>query len=133
EVRMNPDSQNRYAHMDAIRALGMLLVLFAHAGLAAVVPGGSGITMFFTLSGFIITFLMLREKDQTGGFKIHDFYLRRALKILPPLVVAVIVPTLILSLVRTIDWSAFFGIVFFYFNWLYAAGIQAPLSGSEVT
>jgi peptidoglycan/LPS O-acetylase OafA/YrhL len=129
---MTADNKNRYAHIDAMRALAVMLVVVAHAGLGQIVPGGSGVTIFFSISGFIITYLLLRENDATGGFGIRAFYLRRALKIGPPLVVCIIIPTLILAIVRPINWSPFIGIVFFYFNWFKAAGIDAPLPGAGV-
>lgn len=44
---------------------------------------GYGVTIFFTLSGFLITFLLLKEKEITGKVKIKDFYIRRVLRILP--------------------------------------------------
>jgi hypothetical protein len=56
----------RYAHLDAMRAFAVMVVVLAHAGLQHVVPGGSGVTIFFSISGFIITFLLLRERDRTG-------------------------------------------------------------------
>ena len=129
---MTANSDNRYAHIDAMRALAVMIVVVAHAGLGRTVPGGSGVTIFFTISGFIISYLLLRENDATGGFGIRAFYVRRLLKIGPPLLIAVLIPTLILALFKTINWSPFVGIVFFYFNWFKVAGGDAPLPGSGV-
>jgi peptidoglycan/LPS O-acetylase OafA/YrhL len=129
---MTADEGNRYAHIDAMRALAVMLVVVAHAGYGNIVPGGSGVTIFFSISGFIITYLLLRENDQTGGFGIGAFYLRRVLKIGPPLLVCILIPTLILAIVKTINWPPFVGIVFFYFNWFKAVGVDAPLPGSGV-
>lgn len=70
--------------LDGIRALSFLLVFFAHAGLEAWVPGGLGVTVFFFLSGFLITSLMRQELGETGTVSFKHFYLRRALRILPP-------------------------------------------------
>lgn len=69
-----------------MRAGAVMLVVLSHAGLTAV-PGGSGVTIFFVISGFIITHLLLRELEKTNSFDIRGFYLRRALKIFPPLLV----------------------------------------------
>ena len=44
---------------------------------------GYGVTIFFTLSGFLITYLLLKEKEFSGRVKIKDFYIRRALRIWP--------------------------------------------------
>ncbi|MGF0263595.1 acyltransferase family protein [Rhodococcus ruber] len=79
----------RFAHIDAMRAAAVILVVLAHGGLGDVIPGGSGVTVFFTISGFIITFLVLRERDKTSAFAIGPFYYRRVLKIVPPLLIAI--------------------------------------------
>lgn len=129
---MTPDNDNRYAHIDAMRALAVMLVVVGHAGLGQMVPGGSGVTIFFSISGFIISYLLLRENDVTGGFGIRAFYVRRLLKIGPPLLIGVLIPTLILAVFKTINWAPFIGIVFFYFNWFKADGVDAPLPGSGV-
>ncbi len=57
--------------------------------------GALGVSFFFVLSGFLITYLILREIIQTGKIKVHFFYIRRALRIWP-LYYAVIIFTLIL-------------------------------------
>jgi peptidoglycan/LPS O-acetylase OafA/YrhL len=129
---MTANNENRYAHIDAMRALAVMLVVVAHAGFGQIVPGGSGVTIFFSISGFIISYLLLRENDATGGFGIRAFYLRRLLKIGPPLLVCVLIPTAILAFFKAINWSPFVGILFFYFNWFMAVGVDAPLPGSGV-
>jgi len=125
-------SENRYAHIDAMRAIAVMLVVVAHAGLGGIVPGGSGVTIFFSISGFIITYLLLRENDATGGFGVRAFYVRRLMKIGPPLLVCVLIPTIILGFFESVDWSTVVSIVFFYFNWLSVSGVDAPLPGSGV-
>lgn len=70
--------------LDGIRAVSFLLVFAAHAGLERVVPGGFGVTVFFFLSGYLITTLLRIEQDQRGTVSLKQFYLRRALRILPP-------------------------------------------------
>ncbi|MFW0108064.1 acyltransferase family protein [Rothia sp. P7181] len=124
---------NRYAHIDAMRAFAVLLVVFSHAGLSFV-PGGSGVTIFFVISGFIITFLLLREREQTGGFDVNGFYMRRLIKIFPPMLLALIIPTLIyMSLGGKIDIIDFLGQIFFFFNWRYLDSQVTVLPGSVVT
>ncbi|WP_181365120.1 acyltransferase family protein [Arthrobacter sp. HMWF013] len=88
-----------------MRAFAVMLVVVAHAGLGLIIPGGSGVTIFFTISGFIITYLMLRERDKTGGFSLGGFYFRRAVKIAPPLILAVVIPTLIYAIFEDINWG----------------------------
>jgi peptidoglycan/LPS O-acetylase OafA/YrhL len=112
----------RFAHVDAMRAAAVLLVVLAHSGLDHVVSGGSGVTIFFTISGFIITYLVLRERDRTGGFAIGRFYLRRALKIGPPLLLVVLLPSLALGPFRDLSWPEVASQALFSYNWLPAFG-----------
>jgi peptidoglycan/LPS O-acetylase OafA/YrhL len=70
--------------LDGLRTLSFAVVFAAHAGLYYVVPGGFGVTVFFFLSGFLITTLLRREFDKTGSVSLRKFYVRRALRILPP-------------------------------------------------
>src|SRR5580700_9256594 len=70
--------------LDGIRALSFLVVFAAHAGLDRVIPGGFGVTVFFFLSGYLITTLLRMEHDAKGTVSLRQFYLRRALRILPP-------------------------------------------------
>lgn len=129
---MSPSSpSSRYAHLDALRAFAVLLVVIAHAGLESVVPGGAGVTVFFSISGFIITWLLLREREK-GDFNIGGFYWRRAVKILPPLLVVVVIPTLIYSTFWPIDIWAFIGQLLFFFNWMAIDNIPRVLPGSGV-
>ena len=81
--------------LDGLRAVSFLLVFAAHAGLNDVVPGGFGVTVFFFLSGYLITTLMRLEMEGTGEVSLSHFYLRRALRILPPFYVVLVVATLL--------------------------------------
>jgi peptidoglycan/LPS O-acetylase OafA/YrhL len=118
-----------------MRAFAVLLVVVAHAGLQHAVPGGSGVTTFFAISGFIITYLMFREQDETGGFSAARFYARRAAKLMPPFVVVVLVPTLIywLWLGHKISAGAVSSQIGFSYNWWFLhAGGSGILPGSGV-
>jgi peptidoglycan/LPS O-acetylase OafA/YrhL len=72
--------------LDGLRAVSFLIVFMAHSGVRGLpaIPGGFGVTVFFFLSGFLITTLMRVEQQSTGSVSIRNFYLRRALRILPP-------------------------------------------------
>jgi len=72
------------ASLDGIRALAALTVFAAHAGLD-LVPGGFGVTIFFFLSGYLITTLLRLEHAEHGTISLGRFYLRRAYRILPPM------------------------------------------------
>lgn len=70
--------------LDGIRAISFLMVYAAHSGLDRIVPGGLGVTIFFFLSGYLITTLLRNEFDASGHVNLRHFWLRRALRILPP-------------------------------------------------
>ena len=83
--------------LDAIRGIAIVLVLAVHA--RYVLPGGVlGVDLFFVLSGFLITALLLAEWDGAGRISLRDFYRRRALRLLPALVVVLAVVTVALAL-----------------------------------
>lgn len=71
--------------LDGIRALSFLIVFVAHAGLGHLVPGGLGVTIFFFLSGYLITTLLRREYERSQTISIRNFVMRRVLRIFPPL------------------------------------------------
>ncbi|MFM8365256.1 MAG: acyltransferase family protein [Verrucomicrobiota bacterium] len=74
--------------MDGLRAIAVIAVVLFHAGLGF--PGGYvGVDVFFVISGFLITQLILRDLQQ-GRFSMIDFWERRARRILPALVVVVV-------------------------------------------
>ena len=70
--------------LHGIRALAIMLVFVAHAGLNKIVPGGLGVTIFFFLSGYLITSLMRVEFAQTEKVNLRKFYARRSLRIFHP-------------------------------------------------
>lgn len=84
--------------LDGIRALAVALVFFAHGGLQDRVPGGLGVTIFFVLSGYLITTLMRREYQARGEVRLGAFYLRRVLRLMPPLFIVVAAAALLSSL-----------------------------------
>lgn len=71
--------------LDGFRALSVTIVLAGHAGISRLIPGGFGVTVFFFLSGFLITTLFLREATRYGGISLKAFYVRRLLRLSPPL------------------------------------------------
>jgi peptidoglycan/LPS O-acetylase OafA/YrhL len=67
--------------LNGVRAIAVLCVVLYHAGLPA--PGGFGVLIFFVLSGFLITWLLLKEFQKTGDLSFRKFYARRSLRIFP--------------------------------------------------
>jgi peptidoglycan/LPS O-acetylase OafA/YrhL len=84
--------------LDGLRAVSFFIVFGAHAGLDQIVPGGFGVTVFFFLSGYLITTLMRVEAGRTGGVSLKHFYMRRALRILPPFYIVLLSATALAQL-----------------------------------
>ncbi|WP_447742074.1 acyltransferase family protein [Pseudomonas laurentiana] len=74
-------------HVDGLRALAVALVIFCHLNLASFAGGFVGVDVFFVISGYLISKLIIGELQRTGDFKFAQFYLRRARRILPALLV----------------------------------------------
>src|SRR5437764_6943398 len=72
----------RIPSLDGLRAVAVLLVIFNHLGVPHA-PQGRGVLTFFVLSGFLITWTLLRESERCGDVSIRDFYIRRGLRIFP--------------------------------------------------
>ena len=77
--------------LNGIRALAVILVLVSHAGFGYIVPGGFGVTVFFFLSGYLITTLLLKEYSNKKYLDIKNFYIRRFLRLTPPLLMTLLV------------------------------------------
>jgi len=71
--------------LDGLRAISILLVLTIHSHVTQLrfLNGYTGVTIFFVLSGYLITSLLLRERDKHGRIFIGGFYIRRAFRLLP--------------------------------------------------
>lgn len=85
--------QNFRSDIEGLRAVAVLLVVLSHAGVPLLAGGYVGVDVFFVISGFLITSLLLREAAQ-GRISIGRFYARRALRLLPAAAL-VLVSTLI--------------------------------------
>jgi len=71
--------------LDGIRALAVVMVLGFHAAAPGAAGGYLGVDVFFVLSGFLITTLLMDEIQATGSVQLGRFYLRRCLRLTPPL------------------------------------------------
>ena len=90
-------SLTRIPSLDGLRALSIFLVLALHTlqrfslthhvafGWYGLFNGADGVFIFFEISGFLITSLLLQEHAKRGSISLRGFYLRRAFRILPPL------------------------------------------------
>lgn len=85
--------------IEGLRAVAVLLVIGAHAGVPWLAGGFVGVDVFFVLSGFLITGLLLRELAGTGTIAFGSFYLRRLRRLMPALVLMVLVSSLLSTIV----------------------------------
>ena len=85
--------------LDGLRAIAVLLVIVYHAAPFGLVGGYLGVDVFFVISGFLITGLLLRERDTTGRIRLGAFWRRRARRLLPALVLLLVVCTFAAALV----------------------------------
>ena len=76
--------------LDGMRALAVLAVLAYHAGIRQVPGGLLGVDVFFVLSGFLITRLLLAEHRRDGHISLGQFWLRRARRLLPALLILLV-------------------------------------------
>src|SRR5262245_60790412 len=84
--------------LEGLRGLAILLVVASHAAIPGAAAGFIGVDVFFVLSGFLITGLLVDESERTGRIDLGAFYARRARRILPAAAVA-LVATLIAAMV----------------------------------
>lgn len=81
----------RLTGLDGVRAIAVLLVIVFHLSPGAVVGGYIGVDLFFVVSGFLITSLLLREQAANGRIALGAFWRRRARRLLPALGVLLLV------------------------------------------
>ena len=82
--------------LEGLRAVAVILVLLYHAQIPGFPGGYVGVDVFFVLSGFLITGILLRERQSSGAISLPGFYARRARRILPAGMLVLMV-TLVLS------------------------------------
>jgi peptidoglycan/LPS O-acetylase OafA/YrhL len=102
--------QSHLPSLDGMRAVSILLVILAHGSgtISSSLSyfsflGQLGVSTFFVISGLLITWLMIRERDATGAFSLPDFYIRRFLRIIP-------VFWLLILTVSVLKWAGVFHI-----------------------
>jgi peptidoglycan/LPS O-acetylase OafA/YrhL len=118
--------------LNGIRALAVTVVFFGHAGINAM-PGPLFVTVFFFLSGYLITTLMRMEFEKTGAISFKAFYLRRAFRILPPLYLVLILAVVMCQIgvfTQKLRASAVLAQFFFLSNWqILHGGWNGPNTG----
>ncbi|GAB3895595.1 acyltransferase family protein [Spirosoma agri] len=82
-------------NLDGVRGIAVVLVLLVHGGHGHFEGGWIGVDIFFVLSGYLITSLLQNEFAQTGTIDLKKFYARRALRLVPALLIGVLLGNLI--------------------------------------
>ena len=112
--------------LDGLRGIAILMVIATHEFLVRDTFGLIGVDVFFVLSGFLITGLLLEEWDRFGRISLRAFYARRALRLMPALYVLVIA-FVIYCLLRHEHWQLrmdlwdALAVSLYYSNWIRAA------------
>jgi peptidoglycan/LPS O-acetylase OafA/YrhL len=75
-----------YPSLDGLRTIAVGIVLCAHGGVPYFRSGGTGVDVFFVLSGFLITTILITEHGRTGAINFRNFYARRFLRLAPALI-----------------------------------------------
>ena len=88
--------------LDGLRTIAVYLVLLFHTGLSWVEGGFVGVDLFFVLSGFLVSNVILSEIDRTGSLRVGNFYARRVRRLLPAAVVVILATSLIFVLVAPV-------------------------------
>lgn len=95
----DPLEKGHIACLDGLRAIAIIAVVGFHGNWPGFEGGGFGVDLFFVLSGFLITWLLLKEKTRYGVISIKEFYYRRVLRIVPAYLVFLLGYALLCALV----------------------------------
>jgi peptidoglycan/LPS O-acetylase OafA/YrhL len=130
--------------LDGVRGMAIILVLGQHAPTRPLIDGFLGVTVFFCLSGYLITTLLVREL-QTGTIDVRAFYRRRAARLGPALLTVVVVTIVVLLIYRQdlsvgqvlapagavvtyttslFDWSGHPFATYDYFNYTWSLSVE---------
>jgi peptidoglycan/LPS O-acetylase OafA/YrhL len=91
-------SSNRYIHsVDGLRAVAVIAVLLYHLGIGWIPGGFLGVDLFFVISGYVITGLILDSIERSGGLDLRAFYISRIRRLVPALVAMVFFTTLFIG------------------------------------
>jgi peptidoglycan/LPS O-acetylase OafA/YrhL len=122
--------------IEGLRAIAVVLVMLFHSGIPIFSGGYVGVDVFFVISGFLITGLLLREIERSGGADLGRFYARRIRRLLPAtalvlaataaLTLLTLPATRWMSISRDIRWSALYAV-----NWRFAERAVDYLAADE--
>ena len=84
--------------IDGLRAVAVIAVILYHLGVSWIPGGFLGVDLFFVISGYVITRLLLDSIQERGGLDLRDFYMARIRRLLPPLVFMIVVTSIIVGI-----------------------------------
>ena len=84
--------------IDGLRAIAVIAVMLYHLGVSWIPGGFLGVDLFFVISGYVITRLLLDSIQERGGLDLRDFYLARIRRLLPPLVFMIVTTSIFVGL-----------------------------------
>ncbi len=84
--------------IDGLRAIAVIAVMLYHLGLTWIPGGFLGVDLFFVISGYVITRLLLDSIQERGGLDLRDFYMARIRRLLPPLVFMIVVTLIVVGI-----------------------------------
>lgn len=84
--------------IDGLRAIAVLAVMFYHLGFSWIPGGFLGVDLFFVISGYVITRLILDSIAQSGGLDLRKFYIARARRLLPALLFMIVTTTIAIGI-----------------------------------
>ncbi len=138
----HPDSAvgRNIPSLDGLRAISICLVVLAHSAwllplqtqksflMRSLIGQGIGVAVFFVISGYLITTLVLREIQKTGSLSLWQFYFRRSLRIFPPFYffLAVVALLWVFHVIPEDPWSYLAALTYTwcYFPWAHGFLIQ---------
>src|SRR4051794_33799294 len=115
-----PSHGNRIPEVDGLRALAVGFVILSHAFPVTVPNGGTGVDIFFVISGFVITRSLLFDTRDTGSISLSSFYVRRVFRILPALWVMAIIAAVTAALLKQPEWGEALAALTSTMNWVRA-------------
>jgi peptidoglycan/LPS O-acetylase OafA/YrhL len=97
----NQPGEGYRPHLDGLRAVAVYLVVLFHAGLERISGGFIGVDVFFVLSGYLVTQLLMRDLSSRGAIRFGRFYARRMRRLLPASFAALVITAVVYSAVAT--------------------------------
>ena len=120
---MNNNKSKYLPSIDSLRALAVLAVIIYHVDVNYLPGGFLGVDLFFVLSGYLISSLIIKEYRRTGSLNLYNFYIRRARRLLPAVYFMITVGLVVMVLFNEVllhksHLDAIFGYIYSS-NWWY--------------